>query len=132
MISDIFQKAKNILTSFSKIATLVVALLVAISITRSVVRIISAQKQVEDARQELAEEVKKQQSLERQLADMQGLQFKEKEARDKLGLAKPNEVVIIMPDEDVLRRLSPRVQKGEPEELPSPNWERWLKLFFDN
>lgn len=132
MVSNIIQKAKNILTSFSKIATLVVALLITISIIRSVLRIISAQKQVEDARQELSSEIQKHQSLKSELDNMQTLQFKERQARDKLGLAKPNEVVVIMPEEEVLRRLSPRVQKNDVENLPSPNWERWFKLFFDN
>ena len=53
----------------------------------------------------------------------------EKQMRDKLGLAKEEEVVIIMPDEEILRKLAPTYPEEE-QTLPDPNWKKWAQLFL--
>lgn len=50
--------------------------------------------------------------------------YLEKIARDKLGLSKPGEEVIVIPPE-LLADNTPIVVEDK-----SPNWQKWLKLFF--
>ncbi len=68
-------------------------------------------------------------SLEKQIAEAQSSAFIEKQVRDKLGLAKAGESVVILPDEDTLRKLAPQTS-SEDNTLPDPNWKKWEKLFF--
>src|SRR3989338_4046362 len=56
-------------------------------------------------------------------------EFMEKEAREKLGLAKPGEVVVVLPADDVLRRLAPEFDQEHFAE-EEPIYKRWIKLFF--
>lgn len=53
-------------------------------------------------------------------------QFIEKEARDKLNMAKEGETIVILPE-----TLKLRGQESEtsPEEN-LPNWQQWLRLFL--
>jgi hypothetical protein len=56
-------------------------------------------------------------------------EFVEKEARDKLGLAKSGETVLVLPPDDVLKKFSPPFEEDEvAPEISIP--ERWAKLFF--
>ena len=76
---------------------------------------------VKKAQEKREEEEKKNQEFKRTLEFTQTDEFVEKQARDKLGLAKPGETVVIL--------YSPEAtQSVTPEALP--NWEKWLKLFF--
>ena len=68
-------------------------------------------------------------TLEAQIAETQSQAFVEKEVRDKLGLAKDGEAIVVLPDEDTLRKLAPIIPT-EQDFLPDPNWKRWLKLFL--
>lgn len=51
-------------------------------------------------------------------------QFIEKEAREKLNLVKPDETVVIIP-QNVLREAT-----ASAEVTPIPNWQQWLRLFW--
>jgi 2-phospho-L-lactate guanylyltransferase (CobY/MobA/RfbA family) len=67
--------------------------------------------------------------LKRDLQEKESEEFIEKELRNKLNLAKKGEIVVVLPDEEILRKLAPeRVE--EEEALPDPNWKKWLKLFL--
>lgn len=68
-------------------------------------------------------------NLERQIAEAQSASFIEKQVRDKLGLAKAGESIVILPDNDTLRKLAPQIGSEE-NTLPDPNWKKWMKLFF--
>lgn len=53
--------------------------------------------------------------------------FVEQEARNRLGLGREGETVVILPKSQI---LSPNDQtRGEKEEN-LPNWKRWWRLFF--
>ncbi len=80
--------------------------------------------------QEKVERIKREnEELERRVAETQGAEFIESEVRNKLGLVKEGEAVVILPDEETLRKLAPRIST-EAETLPDPNYRKWLKLFF--
>ncbi len=67
--------------------------------------------------------------LQEELAQTQNPNFIEKEVRDKLGLGKTGEAIVVLPDADTLRKLAPQMPT-EVDTLPYPNWKKWEKLFF--
>ena len=68
------------------------------------------------------------QNLQSQIAYYQTNSFKEKEARRKLGLVKPDEKVVIISKEP------PTDSANNPQETPSesklPNYQLWWQFFF--
>lgn len=85
-------------------------------------RIRRAAEKVEQLKQE-------NERLKKQKERVESQEFLEREAREKLGLAREEETVVILPDEEFLRSLAPEIEEdGLPAELP--NWKLWLRLFF--
>lgn len=78
-------------------------------------------EKVKEAQDERKEKEEKNRQLKKQLEFVQKPEFIEKQAREKLGLAKPNEVVVVMTTPEA-------TQSGIEKDLP--NWEKWWNLFF--
>ncbi len=68
-------------------------------------------------------------NLAQEVAQAQSRVFVEKQIRDKLGLVKEGEAIVVLPDEETLRILAPK-NTTEEDALPDPNWKKWLKLFI--
>ncbi|QQG41777.1 MAG: septum formation initiator family protein [Candidatus Woesebacteria bacterium] len=66
--------------------------------------------------------------LANQVAEAQKPEFIDKEIRNKLGLVKTGETIVVLPDGDVLRSLAPKIEI-DLETLPDPNWKKWVQLF---
>ena len=67
--------------------------------------------------------------LQAQIAQIQSPEFIEGQIRNKLGLVKPGEAIVVLPDADTLRKLAPQIPV-ETDTLPDPNWKKWEKLFI--
>lgn len=112
-------------TRLIKIIIIVVGIGLIISLSRNIFRLLKAGDQVKLAQQRLEELGKEHQELLEKKEYYQSEEFVEQEARNRLNLGKPGEMVVILP---------PNV--GETGEIISastpelPNWQRWLKLFF--
>ncbi len=114
---------------FAGFILLILIILLTISIGKNYVKLQKASGIIEEARNEVQKEEEEMASLEAQLKEAESQQFVEKQLRDKLGMAKEDEVVIVLPEADSLRTLAPK-RKFE-EELPKEaNWKKWQKLFF--
>lgn len=68
----------------------------------------------------------KNRQLKKQLSDIQTLEFIEEEVRNKLGLAKAGETVVVIPDE----KLKSVLGASSSAQIRFPNWLGWLKVFF--
>lgn len=75
---------------------------------------------------ERAEEENKR--LEEQLKIVQSEEYLEKQLRDKLGLAKEGEIILVLPEADIVRKLSPHIPEEE-EIKPKTNFQKWMELF---
>lgn len=65
--------------------------------------------------------------LQGELEYAQSPEFIEKEARNRLGLGREGEEIILMPND----KLPMTNEKTEDKTIESlPNWKRWWKLFF--
>jgi len=100
-----------------------------ISLIRNVFRIVGASKKIDEARGRVENLSEENEELKRQLAQAQSEVFIETQFRDRLGLSKEGEIIVVLPDEDTLRKIAPALAEEE-ETLPDPPWRKWLKLFL--
>ncbi len=114
---------------FYKLGAIIVGVLLSITLARNILIISSANQRIQRIKNEIAELEQKNTILKKQIETSQTDEFKEKQARDKLGLVKEGESVIVLPDEETLRQFSPKTEE-EQESLPDPIWKRWVKLFI--
>lgn len=66
--------------------------------------------------------------LEEQLKISESEEYVEKQLRNKLGLVKEGEIVIVLPEASIVKKLSPVIPEEEVSK-PKPNWQKWLELF---
>lgn len=100
-----------------------------ISLIRNIVRVTKAKQQIAETAVEVAKFQKQNQELKNRLSEVDSQNFTEMQLRDKLGLAKPGETVLVLPDPEILKKLAPQ-ETNEQQVLPEANWEKWYKLFF--
>lgn len=80
--------------------------------------------QTVDDRQTYLDSLKKEnEELKKDLEYKESSQFAELEIRNKLGLAKPGEAVVIVPKEDNSDKLQDTSRS-------KPNWQKWKELLF--
>lgn len=104
-------------------------LLFILSLARNVSKIARAGKRIDKAESRVEKLRKENEEMQRRLAEVRGEEYIEKQLRDKLGLAKEGEIVVVLPDEETLRKIAPSVPEEE-DVLPDPTWKKWLHLFF--
>lgn len=68
----------------------------------------------------------KNKQLKEKLSRVQTYQFLEEALRNKLGLAKPGETVVVIPEE----KLKSVLGASQSAQIRLPNWLGWLKVFF--
>jgi cell division protein FtsB len=102
--------------------------LFAFSLFRNILKINEAKNRVEREKEKVIKLGEQGRVLEEELKKMQGNEFLESQLRDKLGLAKKGESVVILPDTETLKRLVPEIP-DEKDYLPDPIYVKWMKLF---
>ncbi|OGM25698.1 hypothetical protein A2962_03970 [Candidatus Woesebacteria bacterium RIFCSPLOWO2_01_FULL_39_61] len=121
----------KVLHKFIRLKSLLIifpAILLMISLTKSIEKVRQANLQVKEKEEMLNKVVDENKVLEARLREARDDIYIEKQLRDKLGYAKEGEIVVILPEDDVLRKLAPE-EKKEEETLPDPNWKKWMKVF---
>ena len=109
-------------------ALILFVFLFAFSLFRNILKINEAKNRIEREKEKIVKLEKEGQILEEELKKMQGNEFLETQLRDKLGLAKKGESVVILPDSETLKKLVPEIP-DEKDYLPDPIYVKWMKLF---
>lgn len=89
---------------------------------------LQAGKRLDETVSQLTHLQKRNLELKKKLVEVGKPEFIEKLARDKLNLARPNETVVIIPEEQLNKVLS---FYNKDKMVKLPNWLGWFKLFFD-
>lgn len=104
-----------------------------IAIGREVLRGRQVRQQVDRLQEQVASEQTRQQQLDDLITYLSSETYKEREARLKLGLRKPGERVLVVPDANTLNSNSSgdansgsTTGQGESQSLP----QRWWDFFF--
>ncbi len=109
---------------FVRMTALIICITVGIGVVRSVYTLSKKKGLIAERQQALLTLTKKNFELQEELKQATSAAFIEKAARDKLGLVREGETVVIM---DKSQITNPNDQKS-PQELPS--WKQWWRLFF--
>lgn len=120
-------------SNLSKIVTIgliLTGIALGLSFWRNMRALGSANTRISEAAVRLNELEAKNEELKYQAIEVDSPSYREKLMRDQLGLAQPGESVLIMPDQAILRKLSPIVPENVTTEVSVPNWQRWMELFF--
>jgi cell division protein FtsB len=100
-------------------------LLLIINLGKDLYRISRSGERLDQAKEELAELKKENKKLkERQEASKHSF-YIEKQIRDKLGMAKPGETVVILPEDINWEQQS----RKEQMQTDLPTWKQWFILF---
>ncbi len=104
-------------------AAIGICLIVITSLLASFGDIGKAGNRLIEARKKLSQAQAEKQVLWKQKAEADRPEYFERIARDRLGMAKPGETVIILPES--LKQTDAKLAAKE-----EPNWQKWLKVFF--
>ncbi len=124
-----FQAIKIRLRAYFNYFIIILALFLTVSLIGNIASTQNTLKSVEKKEKEVQALADRNSELKKTLERVQSEAFIEKQIRDQLGLAREGEIVLVLPDENVLKSLVPKLPQEE-EELPDPIWRKWLKLFL--
>ncbi len=124
--------AERVLNAGKRLFLLLLALYLIFLIGRSVYTNFRVKQRVAEIEMEIGELKIEHQRLSNLIAYYQTETFRELEARSKLGLKKPGEIVIAVPenaDEPLEEKL--RQPKDDPDQKPeTPNYIKWWEYIF--
>lgn len=69
----------------------------------------------------------KNKELKKKLTEIKSQEFVEEQARNKLGLVKAGEIVVIIAQDRIKQILG---VSSSAQQVRLPNWQGWLKLFW--
>jgi cell division protein FtsB len=129
MLEKLTTKIKARLKTYSNLVLLAISLLMLVSLTRNIIKVREAKERLKE-KEAYIEKIKgENEELSQKAKIFKSEEFIEKQLRDKLGLAKEGETIVVLPDEEIIKKFAPSDEKEE-EILPDPNWKKWFKLFF--
>jgi len=103
---------------------LIVGALLVINNTRRLLTFRTTSQKVAEAQARLEKLKAENEKLNQDLEYTKTEEFKEKEIRDKLGLAKEGEAVVILPKDNESDK------REEIRDKSKANWEKWRDIFF--
>jgi cell division protein FtsB len=106
-----------------KVAILVIAWLVIISLARDVWQIRTGFGRITESEKRLSAEEEKNISLKQKFELVKTDSYREKLVREKLNMQKEGEVIVVMPKSNNFK-----ASETESEVVPEHNWEKWWSL----
>lgn len=110
------------------VASILIFVVLASSLVKSIKRIKMGDAVIEKTKIKIEKADAENQKLAEQLKITQSEEFMEKQLRDKMGLAKEGEIILVLPEADIVRKLSPEIPEEE-KVKPKSNLEKWMELF---
>lgn len=114
---------RNIGFPFARLIITIISLMVSVGLLRSIVGHFQRNDVVGERQKILREEEARSRQLKDHLKEATSAAFIEKQAREKLGLAREGDIIVLMQSP-----TPPMGEKKKPENLS--HWKRWWKLFF--
>jgi cell division protein FtsB len=103
-------------------------LVLAVSLVRNLLKINQIRQRVAKNKERVEKFKNENRQMETKIGEVTSQEYLEKQLRDKLGLSKEGETIVILPDAETLRKLVPEIPQEE-ETLPEPPWQKWLRIF---
>ena len=125
---DLGPKFLNTAHKYSQYLFIFILVLLITSLIRGILKNLKVSDRVKEERRRVEELKAEKDKLENRVTEAESQVNIERQLRDKLGLAKEGEYILVLPEDDILRKLAPK-EVGTEETLPDPNWVKWMKLF---
>ena len=103
---------------------LLISLLLALNSSKKILTFRTTSQKVAEAEQRLEQVQKENEALKKELEHKKSEEFAEGEIRDKLGLVKEGEAIVVLPKE---QESGPLTENNGSDQS---NWEKWWKVFF--
>lgn len=84
--------------------------------------------EVKSRENQLARLKKEEGELKEKYEEITSSEYMEKQLRNNLNLAKDNEIILVLPDDEILKKLVPPDVQEEGYDM-RPNWKKWLDVF---
>lgn len=128
LLEKLAVKINNKLKDYYKYLVLGLFSLLVISIVRNIERINKTKEEVSEMEKRVEALKEENEKLKEKEASVKSDFYVEKQIRDKLGLAKEGDIVVVLPEKEVLEKLAP--DTSEEEDAPTqPNWKKWMEVF---
>jgi len=128
MRKNLLSLAKDKLHKYLSYLLIFISILLMVSLVRNIVKINNVNQSIKEEEEKVEKIREENEELEAKLEILRSDEYQEKQLRDKLGLAKEGELIVVLPEDEVLRNLAPKHVEEE-ETLPDPNWKKWAHLF---
>lgn len=106
-------------------AVLVLSLLLVVNSTKRILTFKTTAQKVGESGEYLEDLKRENEALRRELEYKRSQEFAEAEIRNKLGLVKEGEAVVVLPKQD-----DERLTTNDESKIEEPNWQKWWNLFF--
>ncbi len=136
MVEEKTKKSRRSVVFFSGfffLAGFVVLVMIGISLGKETYRKRQIQKEIENLQSEIQKVRQENSDLSNLISYLSSQEFQEKEAREKLNLQKEDEKMIVLRKDAAGQTDSKTDETKRNEVLPedkTPNWKKWLELFF--
>ena len=115
---------KLVKSGFFQLLIIIISVFVLINLSKSVIDVWSRRDVITQKRQDLSQIEAENSRLKRELEEAQSPEFLERIARNKLGLVKPGESVVLYSQ----TQATPAGEASLKDALPP--WKQWWNLFF--
>ena len=123
-------KKENVNQMFRKISIVIgifIVLILSLNVIGQILSTLKSGERMDQATEKLHKLEVENRNLKNKLENVKSNDFIEEEARNKLGLAKEGEIIVVIPDETIDLILG----KKKAEIVRLPNYLGWWKLFFN-
>ena len=106
---------------------ILIVLIIAYNLVVQIIQVIKSGERLSEATEQVYKLQVKNKELKKKLTEIQSPEFIEQEARDKLGLSKKGETVVIIPENTLKLVID---ASNSAQIVRFPNWLGWWKVFF--
>ena len=110
---------------------MILSLIISIKLVKDIIKLRSADKRLIDAETELLSAKQEQEELKKQLAEVENRSWWEKQVRNVLKMAKPGEVVVMVPEEVVKESVQAEEAAKAAEDENYSNFQKWRRVLVD-
>jgi len=106
----------------------IVVFLFIVSLFQTSVKIRRMNDEVKSRENQLARLKNEEEELKEKYKEITSSEYMEKQLRNNLNLAKDNEIILVLPEDEILKKLVPPDTQETSYDM-RPNWKKWLDVF---
>lgn len=122
------KKTERVKNKMMTVLLIIAVILFIVSLVQTSIKIRKINREVQSRENQLERVRKEEEELKRKYEEITSNEYMERQLRNQLNLAKDNEIILILPEDDVLRKLVPQDIEEKFDDI-RPNWRKWADLF---